>query len=108
MTYQFQLHLLVQLNLTLRRWVGHAREPMSRFTPLVDGLPSELPFTAPERLERDGRPVTLRLGANESAFGVAAGVREAMAAAVRQAFSESGPPITLFRVEGIELKGDHP
>ncbi len=57
--------------------------PMLRFTPLVDGLPAEIPFTAPERLERDhGRPVELRLGANESAFGVARGVREAMTSAV--------------------------
>ena len=58
---------------------------MPRFTPLVDGLPAELPFTASERLERDrGRPVTLRLGANESVFGLARGACEAMASAVDQ------------------------
>ena len=56
---------------------------MPRFTPLVDALPSEFPFTAPERLARDrGRPLALRLGANESVFGVADGVREAMVAAL--------------------------
>ncbi len=56
---------------------------MPRFTPLVDALPGELPFTAPERLERDrGKAVELRLGANESVFGVAEGVREAMTAAL--------------------------
>ncbi len=58
---------------------------MPRFTPIVDALPKGFPFTAPERLERDrDRPLELRLGANESAFGVAEGVRGAMAAALEQ------------------------
>ena len=58
---------------------------MARFTALVDSLPAEFPFTAPERLERRrGRPLELRLGANESVFGVARGVRQAMADAAAQ------------------------
>ncbi|MBE2277556.1 MAG: pyridoxal phosphate-dependent aminotransferase [Rhodobacteraceae bacterium] len=44
---------------------------MSRFlTPLAAGLPSSVPFTGPEALERrSGRPFRARLGANESLFG---------------------------------------
>ncbi len=72
---------------------------MPRFTPLVDALPAELPFTAPERLARDGRPVTLRLGANESVFGVAEGAREAMAAELER-ISWYGDP------ESLELRDE--
>ncbi|MEM7353578.1 MAG: aminotransferase class I/II-fold pyridoxal phosphate-dependent enzyme [Acidobacteriota bacterium] len=58
---------------------------MPRFTALVDRLPAELPFTAPERMELErGSPLELRMGANESPFGLADGVREAMAAAAEQ------------------------
>ncbi len=71
---------------------------MPRFTRLVDALPAELPFVAPERLERRrGRPLELRLGANESVFGVARGVREAMAAALERV-SWYGDP------ESLELR----
>ena len=43
----------------------------SRFlTPLADALPSTVPFTGPETLERrQGHPFRARLGANESLFG---------------------------------------
>ncbi len=73
---------------------------MARFTPLVDALPGELPFVAPERLERRrGRPLELRLGANESAFGVAAGVREAMTAALERVAWYGDP-------ESLELRDE--
>lgn len=40
------------------------------YTQLVRGLPSTAPFVGPEALERaNGKRFTLRLGANESAFG---------------------------------------
>ena len=44
---------------------------MSRFlTPLAEALPSTVPFTGPETLERrSGIPFRARLGANESLFG---------------------------------------
>lgn len=44
---------------------------MTRFlTPLADALPSTVPFTGPETLERrQGHPFRARLGANESLFG---------------------------------------
>ncbi len=39
-------------------------------TPIVAALPSAIPFVAPEALERQsGRPLAVRLGANESLFG---------------------------------------
>ena len=73
---------------------------MPRFTSLVDALPSELPFIAPERIERErGRPPELRLGANESAFGVAEGVREAMMSALERV-SWYGDP------ESLELRDE--
>jgi histidinol-phosphate aminotransferase len=55
------------------------------FTRVVAELPATVPFVAPEALERQsGRPFQLRLGANESAFGPSARVKEAMRAAADQ------------------------
>ncbi len=55
------------------------------FTRLVAELPATVPFTAPEALERQsGRPIKLRLGANESTFGPSPRTREAMRAASDQ------------------------
>src|SRR5215207_7117766 len=49
------------------------------FTSIVQNLPSTIPFVAPEAIERRmGHPFKLRLGANESAFGVSPLAREAM------------------------------
>jgi histidinol-phosphate aminotransferase len=58
------------------------------FTRLIAGLPATVPFVAPEAIERaTGRPIALRLGANESTFGPSPTAREAMcAAAVRVNF----------------------
>ncbi|MBC2884777.1 pyridoxal phosphate-dependent aminotransferase [Ochrobactrum sp. CM-21-5] len=50
-----------------------------RLTPLVESLPSTVPFVGPETLElQRGRPFTARIGANESSFGPAPSVVEAM------------------------------
>jgi len=52
------------------------------FTDLVERLPSTTPFVGPEALERRrGRAIGVRIGANESAFGISA----AAAAAMREA-----------------------
>ncbi|GIX48494.1 MAG: histidinol-phosphate aminotransferase [Candidatus Tectimicrobiota bacterium] len=49
------------------------------FTSLLKQLPATVPFVGPEALERRfGRPFRLRLGANESAFGVSPKAQEAM------------------------------
>jgi len=50
-----------------------APEPMSRppYSEIVDNLPSVTPFVGPETIERQqGKPFRVRIGANESAFGV--------------------------------------
>lgn len=53
------------------------------FTRLVAGLPATIPFVAPEALVRQsGRPLALRLGANESTFGPSPRARAAMREAV--------------------------
>ena len=44
--------------------------PTHPFTPLVDKLPSTVPFVGPEAQERArGRLFRARIGANESVFG---------------------------------------
>ena len=54
-----------------------------RFTKLVDGLPSTIPFVGPETLERRrGEAFRVRVGANESAFGVSPKAAEAMREAI--------------------------
>jgi histidinol-phosphate aminotransferase len=53
--------------------------PAPPFTAAVRNLPAEVPFIAPEAIERRlGRPLDLRLGANESAFGMSSLARQAM------------------------------
>jgi histidinol-phosphate aminotransferase len=55
------------------------------FTRIVRELPASVPFLAPEAIERrSGRPLTLRLGANESAFGPSPKALEAMRQAAAQ------------------------
>jgi histidinol-phosphate aminotransferase len=53
--------------------------PMPRPTPAVDAIPAMTPFVGPEELMRStGRAELVRLGANESAFGIAPSALEAM------------------------------
>ena len=50
-----------------------------KFTSLVDSLPATIPFVGPETLERRrGEMFRVRVGANESAFGVSPNAAEAM------------------------------
>jgi histidinol-phosphate aminotransferase len=50
-----------------------------KFTPLIDGLPSSVPFVGPEALERrTGSAIAARIGANENVFGPAPSVIKAM------------------------------
>jgi len=61
-------------------------------TKVVAGLPALVPFVGPETLERRmGRPFDVRVGANESAFGISPKAREAMGAAVEQVAWYSDP-----------------
>src|SRR5438270_7104673 len=57
----------------------------ARFTRIVRELPASVPFLAPEAIERrSGKALTLRLGANESAFGPSPKALEAMRQAAAQ------------------------
>lgn len=63
-----------------------------RFTPLVESLPSSVPFVGPETLElQRGRPFKARIGANESSFGPAPSVIEAMRAEASEVWKYGDP-----------------
>jgi len=63
-----------------------------RYTPLVAGLPSTVPFVGPETQERArARPFRARIGANESVFGPSPRAIEAMAAAAAEVWKYCDP-----------------
>ncbi|MDO8881367.1 pyridoxal phosphate-dependent aminotransferase [Pseudotabrizicola sp.] len=66
---------------------------MSRFlTPFATTLPSTVPFTGPETLERrQGQPFRARLGANESLFGPSPKALDAMRAALAGVWMYADP-----------------
>ena len=62
------------------------------FTPLVDRLPSSIPFVGPEALERrTGTRFRARIGANESVFGPSPKVAAAMQAAAAECWQYCDP-----------------
>lgn len=62
------------------------------YTPLVDSLPSTVPFVGPETQERRrGRPFKARIGANENGFGPSPAAVAAMAAAAGEAWKYGDP-----------------
>ncbi len=62
------------------------------FTPIVQHLPSTVPFVGPEAQERKrGRPFRARLGANESLFGPSPKAIEAMRAAATETWKYCDP-----------------
>lgn len=64
----------------------------SRFTPLLASLPATIPFVGPEAIERQrGLKVIARIGANESGFGAAPSVLEAMREAAAEAWKYTDP-----------------
>lgn len=70
------------------------------FTSAVRNLPAEVPFIAPEAIERRlGRPFGLRLGANESPFGVSSLARQAMLEALERLAWYSDPESHELRAE---------
>lgn len=61
------------------------RPSRSRYARLVAALPATVPFVPPEAFERQaGRPLKLRIGANESAFGPSPKALAAMRTAAQQ------------------------
>ena len=70
------------------------------FTPIVAGLPATIPFVGPEAIERRrGAPFTVRVGANESAFGVSPRTAEAMREALAQVSWYGDPEAWDLRTE---------
>jgi len=70
------------------------------FTALVQSLPTVVPFVAPEALERRReRKLILRLGANESPFGISPRAREAMESALEHAAWYGDPESYELRAE---------
>ncbi|MBT5058334.1 MAG: aminotransferase class I/II-fold pyridoxal phosphate-dependent enzyme [Gemmatimonadetes bacterium] len=66
--------------------------PRLPLTPVVGDLPEMVPFIGPETFERrQGRKLRVRLGANESAFGISPAAREAMQAAVQDSWMYNDP-----------------
>ncbi len=66
----------------------------AKFTPIVDGLPSTVPFVGPEHQERArGRVFKARIGANESVFGPSPNVIDAIAKAAPEAWMYCDPNI---------------
>lgn len=63
-----------------------------RYTPLVEGLPSTVPFVGPETQERGmGKPFRARIGANENVFGPSPDAVRAMADAAAQVWQYGDP-----------------
>ena len=79
------------------------------FTPIVAGLPATIPFVGPEAIERRrGTRFEVRVGANESAFGVSPRAAEAMREALAQVSWYGDPEAFELRTEiaarhGVEI-----
>jgi histidinol-phosphate aminotransferase len=72
---------------------------MQHFTPLIESLPSTVPFVGPETIvRRSGVPMRARIGANESAFGPSPKVVEAMQAAVHDSWKYGDPEVYDLRL----------
>ncbi len=68
------------------------------FTTIIQNLPAMVPFVGPETIERKkGRRFKVRIGANESVFGVSPRARAAMTEAAGQVWKYCDP-------EGYELR----
>ncbi|CZT34603.1 pyridoxal phosphate-dependent aminotransferase [Rhizobium sp. 9140] len=64
----------------------------ARFTPLARSLPATVPFVGPEAIERQRHArLTARIGANESGFGPAPSVIEAMTSALTSVWKYNDP-----------------
>ncbi len=76
------------------------------FTPIVAGLPATIPFVGPEAIERRrGALFGVRVGANESAFGVSPRAAEAMREALAQVSWYGDPEAFELRAEIASRRG---
>jgi histidinol-phosphate aminotransferase len=63
-----------------------------KFTPIIEALPSTVPFVGPEALERrTGSAITARIGANESVYGPSPKAISAMQAAAVESWQYGDP-----------------
>ena len=68
------------------------------YTNIIQNLPAMVPFVGPETIERKrGRPFKVRIGANESVFGISPRAQEAMADTAGQVWKYCDP-------EGYDLR----
>jgi histidinol-phosphate aminotransferase len=80
-----------------------------RFTPIVQGLPSIVPFVAPEEQERvRGSKFAVRLGANENTFGASPRAVAAMSEAVTGCWMYGDPKSYDLRNALAEYHGLEP
>jgi len=80
-----------------------------RFTPIVQALPSIVPFVAPEEIERSrGRRFAVRLGANELTFGPSEKAVRAMAEASSSAWMYGDPKSYELRAALADQHGVDP
>ena len=78
-------------------------------TSLVRDLPATIPFVGPEALERQlGHALPLRLGANESAFGISPLARQAMQATLERVAWYGDPEAYDLRVDLARRHGVTP
>ena len=67
---------------------------MTSFTPLIESLPSTVPFVGPEAIvRRTGIPLRARIGANESVFGPSPKTIAAMQAAAHECWQYGDPEV---------------
>lgn len=89
--------------------LGSPRPARPRFARLIRDLAASVPFLAPEAIERrTGRPLGLRLGANESLFGPSPRAVEAMRASLDRISLYGDPESFLLRVELAAIHGVTP
>ena len=81
----------------------------ARLTPIVQGLPSTVPFVGPEHQERQrGRPFAARIGANESVFGPSPAAVEAIRRAAPEMWMYCDPNMHDLRMAIADFNGIDP
>jgi histidinol-phosphate aminotransferase len=79
---------------------------MPPFTPVIDKLPSTIPFIGPEAIVRKtGIPTRARIGANENGFGPSPHVIEAMQQAAHESWKYGDPEVHDLRQAIAEFHG---
>jgi histidinol-phosphate aminotransferase len=79
---------------------------MTSFTPLIETLPSTVPFVGPETIvRRTGIPMRARIGANESVFGPSPKAIAAMQAAAHESWQYGDPEVYDLRLAIANFHG---